>query len=45
VGIVGKKLQKIIRTGNAGEIELQMNTIFKFKYYGHHIMSRGFKQY
>jgi hypothetical protein len=25
------------------EIELQMSTMLKFKYYGHHLMSRKFK--
>jgi hypothetical protein len=25
------------------EIELQMSTMLKFKYYGHHVMSRKFE--
>jgi hypothetical protein len=32
-----------MRTNFECEIELQMSTILKFKYYGHHVMSRKFK--
>jgi len=32
-----------LATNNECEIELQMNTMLTFKYYGHHAMSRKFK--
>jgi len=39
----GNSRKEFIRTDNAGEIELQMSTLLKSKYYGHHSMSRKFK--
>ena len=32
-----------MRTKLKCDIELQMSTMLKFKYYGHHVMSRKFK--
>jgi hypothetical protein len=35
--------RKLIMNMNLGcEIQLQMSTMLKFKYYGHHVMSRKF---
>jgi hypothetical protein len=35
--------KEFIRTDNEREIELQMDTMLEFKYYGDHVMSRKFK--